>query len=301
MFFKNLRVFRLAPSFDFGTVLLDAALRRHEFRPGSAQEMQTLGWVQPCEHASTGLAHCIDGQYLIKLRVEKKLLPATVINQAARAKALDIEENQGYKPGRKLMKEIKEQVTDELLPKSHSLYRDTFVWIDTKNHWLVIDAAVAGKADEVLGLLAKAIDPFPVMQLYVEQSPAGAMTSWLLDDEAPASFTIDQDTELQSTSASGAKVRYVRQSMEMDDVRKHVQAGKQATRLAMTWSDRITFVLTEGLDIKRVTPLDVIKETQNSAAENAAEKFDSDFVLMTGELSRMLDALVDALGGEKQY
>ncbi len=59
------------------------------------------------------------------------------------------------------MKEIKERVTDELLPRAFSVYRDTRVWIDPINRWLVIDAAASSKADEVIGMLAKAIDPFP--------------------------------------------------------------------------------------------------------------------------------------------
>src|SRR5690606_35247618 len=180
------------------------------------------------------------------------------------------------------------------------VYRDTRVWIDTHNHWLVIDAAAAAKSDEVLGVLAKAMEALPISPLYVEQSPASAMTNWLISDEPPSGFTLDQDTELRSTSDSGAAVRYVRQRVEIDDVRKHVQAGKQCTRLAMTWDDRVSFVLTEGLDIKRVNPRDVLKEGQDSTAHNDAEQFDSDFTLMTGELSRLIAGLVEALGGEKQ-
>src|SRR5690606_33261100 len=166
------------------------------------------------------------------------------------------------------------------------------IWIDTKNHWLVIDAAAAAKSDEVLGMLAKAIDSFPISPLFVEQSPAAAMTSWLVSDEPPSGFSIDQDTELRSTSESRAAVRYVRQSIEIDDVRKHVEAGKQCTRLALTWADRVSFVLTEGLEVKRVSPLDVLKEGQDLSAHNDAERFDSDFTLMTGELANLIAGLV---------
>ncbi|HEY9281675.1 MAG TPA: recombination-associated protein RdgC [Eoetvoesiella sp.] len=297
MWFKNLKIFRLAPSWSCTPDALEAALEKQAFQPGSSQEMQSLGWVPPQENS--GLVYSLNGQILLSLRADKKLLPTTVVNQVARAKAQEIEEQQGYKPGRKQMKEIKEQVADELLPKAFSLYRDTRVWIDTKNHWLVIDAAASAKCDEVLGMLAKAIDPFPVVQLYVEQSPASAMTNWLVEDEAPTGFSIDQDTELRSTSESRAAVRYVRQSIEIDDVRKHVQAGKQCTRLALTWANRVSFVLTEGLDVKRVTPLDVLKEGQESS-HNDADQFDSDMTLMTGELAQLMDALTEALGGEKK-
>lgn len=298
MWFKNLRIFRLLPSWTCTADSLEQALEKQAFVPGGSQDMQSLGWVPPREGGS--LVHAQDGQYLLSLRAEKKLLPATVINQFTKIRAQEIEEQQGYKPGRKQLREIKEEITQELLPKAFSIYRDTRVWLDTRHHWLIIDAAAAAKSDEVIGMLAKALEPFPVLPLQVELSPATAMTSWLVSDEPPAGFSIDQDTELRSSSENRAVVRYVRHSIDIEDVRKHVQAGKQCTRLALTWADRVSFVLTEGLEVKRVTPLDVIKENQDSMAQNEAEEFDSDFTLMAGELSQLLDGLVDVLGGEKQ-
>lgn len=83
-------------------------------------------------------------------------------------------------------------------------------------------------------------------------------------------------------------------------MRRHIQSGKQCTRLAMTWADRVSFVLTESLDVKRVAPLDVLKENPDAATQNDDEKFDSDMTLMTGEVAKLLAELVDSLGGEKR-
>ena len=44
--------------------------------------------------------------------------------------------------------------------------------------------------------------------------------------------------------------------------------------------------------------LDVITERDDSSTEDAAEKFEIDFVLMTGELGALLKELVEMLGGE---
>ncbi|AZY49715.1 recombination-associated protein RdgC [Bordetella avium] len=299
MWFKNLKVYRLSGAWSCLGETLEAALAKHVYQPGSNLEMQRLGWVSPRENGL--LANVMNGQILLTLRSEKKLLPSTVVNQVARARAQEIEEQQGYKPGRKQMKEIKERVTEELLPRALSVYRDTRVWIDTQHRWLAIDAASSARADEVIGLLVKTVDPLPLENLYVAQSPAAAMTGWLAEDEAPANFTIDQDTELRASGESRAAVRYVKHSIDTDDARKHIQSGKQCTRLAMTWADRVSFVLTESLDIKRVTPLDVLKERPDDLGANADERFDSDFALMTGELARLLADLVNALGGEKTF
>ncbi len=298
MWFRNLKIYRLSAAWPLQGEALEAAFARQAYQAGNNLEMQSIGWVAPRENG--GLAHVVNGQILLSLRSEKKLLPATVINQVAKFRAQEIEEQQGYKPGKKQMKEIKERVTDELLPRAFSIYRDTRVWIDPINSWLVIDAATSNKADEVIGILSKCVEPFPLENLYVAQSPAAAMTGWLAEDEAPANFTIDQDTELRSSGESGAAIRYVKHSIDAEDARRHIQSGKQCTRLAMTWADRISFVLTEGLDIKRLSPLDVLKEGNETVAPNDDEKFDSDMVLMTGELAKLMAELVDALGGEKR-
>lgn len=297
MWFKNLKLYRLAPNTDLTPERLDAALEPLVFQPGGSQDNQVSGWLPPREGGT--LAHVQHGQILLRLHTEKKLLPATVINQASRARAQEIEERQGYKPGRKQMKDIKEQMTLELLPRAFVIGHDTHAWIDTVNRWVAIDAAAAARSDEVLGLLAKTLTPFPIVPLHVALSPAAAMTLWLSEDAAPAGFSIDQDTELRSTGESRATVRYVRQSVEADEVRRHIQAGKQCTRLAMTWNDRVSFILTDALDIKRVAPLDVLKEHQVAQAANEADQFESDLALMSGELARLLEDLVAALGGER--
>lgn len=296
MWFKNLKTFRLAPEFALSADELEERLAKQGYQPIGTHEMHSLGWVEP--RAGYGLVHAQNGQYLLCLRSAKKLLPASVINLAAKARAGEIEEQRGFKPGRKQMKEIKEQITDELLPKAFTTQTETRVWIDTAHHWMVIDASTSTKSDEVLGMLAKAVAPLPVSPLYVQQSPSAAMTYWLADDDAPDGFTVDQDSELRSTGESGAAVRYVRQSIDIQTVKKHVAEGKQVTKLALTWNDRISFVLTDALDIKRVTPLDVLRESSD-AYQNDDERFASDFALMTGELAQMLAHLVESLGGER--
>lgn len=296
MWFKNLQIYRLPAPWAMTSEQLEESLTPQTFQPCSSLDMITQGWVSPRENGM--LVHTVNRQMLIQLGTEKKLLPASVINQVSKAKAAEIEEQQGFKPGRKQMREIKEDVTDELLPRAFSIRSNTRVWIDPVNGWLVVDAGSAGKADEVLKLLLKSIAKLPLETLRVVHSPVGAMTGWLVSDEAPGGFTVDQDTELRSTTESKATVRYVRHTLEVEDVRRHIESGKQCTRLAMTWADKISFVLTESLTIKRVAPLDVIKEGDDGMTKNDDERFDSDMMLMTGELAKMLKDLVEALGGE---
>lgn len=298
MWFKNLQIHRFSAPWTLSAEDVEACLAKHAFYPGSSLEMQSQGWASPRDNDQ--LVHCVNKQMLLVLRTEKKLLPAAVVNEVTKARAAELEEQQGFKPGRKQLKELKEQITEELLPRAFSTRRDTRVWIDPVNGWLAIDAASAAKADEVRGMLFKAIDPLPMVSLRVNLSPVAAMTEWLATDSAPAGFTVDQDIQLQSTGENKATVRYVRHPLDTEDLRRHIEGGKRTTHLAMTWNDRISFVLDGSLAIKRVKPLDVLKEMPASGeSQSADEQFDGDFLLMAGEVAGMLADLVAALGGER--
>ncbi|KAF1046370.1 MAG: Recombination-associated protein RdgC [Herbaspirillum frisingense] len=295
MWFKNIQAYRLPKNWGMTAAALADLLQPQAFSACSSLEQQSQGWAPP--RPDGGLVHAVNKQLLLCLATEKKLLPMSVINQVTKERAAELEEQQGFPPGRKQTKELKEQVTDELLPRAFSITSSTRVWIDPVNGWLVVDSGSAGKAEEVLKLLVKAIPKFPLENWRTAMSPVAAMTDWLVSDEAPAGFTVDQDTELRSTAESKATVRYVRHTLEADDVRRHVEAGKQCTRLALTWCDKVSFVLTENLSIKRVAPLDVLKENTDITGKDDTELFDGDFLLMTGELAKLLNGLTDALGG----
>jgi recombination associated protein RdgC len=295
MWFKNLQVFRLPAPWKVDVEQLNTQLASQAFSQCSASEMQSEGWDSP--RGDEKLVHVVNQQLLLLLTTEKKLLPSSVINQVTKAKAKIIEEEQGFAPGRKAMKDLKERVTDELMPRAFAIKRQTWVWIDPVNGWLVIDSSSPNKADEVIKLLLKC-DKIPLESLRVQVSPQTAMTDWLAGNESPKGFTIDQDTELRAHTEDKATVRYVRHSIDPDDVQRHIAAGKQCTKLALTWDDKVSFVLTENLAIKRIKPLDILDEDKDTRTADENERFDADFTLMAAELAKMIDDIVYALGGE---
>lgn len=295
MWFKNLLVYRLT-QWNISSDVLEEQLSRHILQPCSGLEMQSQGWVSPKDEGMP-LVHTLGSQMMICLGTEKKLLPATVINQFAKSRAADLEEQQGYKPGRKQMKQVKESVTDELLPRAFAIRRKTYAWIDPVGQWLVIDAASLAKADELTESLIKILEGVSFSLIRTDMSASSAMTTWLAGD-APAGFTIDRDCELRASGEERATVRYVRHALEAEEISKHIRSGKEVTRLAMTWHDRISFVLHENLQLKRLAPLDILKEQAD--LDDRDDVFDADFAMMTGELKKLLPDVIDALGGERK-
>ncbi len=173
MWFRNLQVYRFPAPWKISASKLEEQLGRHVFRPASGFEMQTQGWASPRDDG--GLVHSVHGHMLLSLCTEKKLLPASVIKEAVKVKAIEAEERQGYKPGRKQLRDLKEEVIDELLPRAFSVRRRTGIWISPKEGWLVIDVGSPGKADEIIGLMNKSIDDFVVERLNTVEAPGTAM------------------------------------------------------------------------------------------------------------------------------
>lgn len=294
MWFKNLQVYRLPRNWDVSIDQVEERLARMILQECSATASRSVGWI-PVRDGGT-LIHNVNNQWLLRLGCEEKLLPVSIVKRFATEKAKDIEEREGRRVGRREMRELIEQMTLELLPRAFTRTRSTCGWIDRGNGWLVIDAASPAKAEEFLELLRKTIDDLPVKILKVNLSPAAAMSAWLAAGEGPTGFTIDQDLELRSVDK--ATVRYVNHSLEGEEIRQHIADGKTVTRLAMTWNDRLSFILNDLLQIKRLEFLDILKEQSDNQSDNAEERFDLDFTLMTGEVAQLLHDLVAALGDE---
>ena len=293
MWFKNLQIYRIA-EWNTTPAELEEKLSRRALQECLRMEMQSLGWVTPRDEGES-FVHVLGQHMLIALGVEKKLLPATVVNQQAKERAVEMEQQQGYKPGRKQIRDIKEAVTIELLPRAFSQQRKTYAWIDPTGGWFVIDAPNLAKADELIETLFKSIDNVTLKPLKTSLSPSTAMTDWLSGGGLSSSFTIDQHCELRGKNDEKSTVSYNHHVLDSEEITRHVKAGKEATKVAMTWQNKISFILHENLQLKRITPLDILKEP----VETDEELFNSDFMIMTGELMQLLPDVIDILGGEE--
>lgn len=294
MWFRNIQVFRLPQNWDCNPVSLEEQLSRHVLQSCSATDPLSVGWIPPREGGA--FLHSVNRQWLLALGAEQKLLPASVVKQFVNERVRTIEETEGRRVGRRELRDLRETMTSELMPRAFIRKRTTCGWIDPVNGWLAIDAASPAKAEEFIEHLHKTVEGLPLRLIKLVQSPSAAMTGWIAGGEAPAGFTIDQDMELRS--AENATVRYAKHALDGEEVRQHIADGKVVTKLGMTWGDKVSFLLNEKFEIKRLDFLDILKDESENQAENEDERFDIDFTLMTGEIAHLLDDLVGALGGE---
>ena len=293
--FKNALIYRIASTWKADLELIEAGLELSRYVECGASQEKSIGWTEPRGEESGLLAESVAGQIVLKLMVEVKAVPSSVINRKAKEELAKIEAATGRKPGKRETKDIKEDIKLALMPLAFTKLSSVLVWIDVKTQLLTIGASSTAKADEVITYLVKCLDGFSVMPLNTQTSSAVAMGEWLSTQAPPAGFTIDRECELKSSDESKAVVRYSRHALDIEEVSAHITAGKMPTKLAMTWMDRVSFVLTDTLQIKKIAFLDGVFDGTSQEKEDG---FDADTAIATGELKQLIPELLSALGGE---
>ena len=291
MWFKNLQVYRFTRRLDLTDQQLDEALAGCAFTPCGSQDASRFGWVPPLGKFASHLTHSANGHILLCARREEKILPTVVVKEALAEKVEAIEHEQGRALKKKEKEALKEELLHTLLPRAFSRTANTFAWINPTDGLLMVDASSAKKADDVLALLRKSIGSLPVVPVALKNPPEITMTEWLSKSIVPAPFLLEDESELRSAMEHGGIARFKQQDLMTDEVKNHLANDKLVTKLALSWGERISFVLGDDLSIKRLKFSEELREQ--------AARLDADFALVTGELSQFIPALFAALGGEE--
>lgn len=296
--FKNLIVYRIGPGWSATVAQVEEALAGACFVECGATQPVSAGWTWPRGTAHGPFIEAVGGQWLLKLMVEQRVLPAAVVKRRTEEMARHVEQTTGRKPGKRQTREIKDEAVLALLPLAFTKQAAMNVWLNPGQRLLMVDASSPARADEAVTQLVKALDGLSVTLVQTAQSAPAAMSEWLVTGEPPAAFSVDRECELKSGDEMKSVVRYSRHALDIDEVRQHIAAGKVPTKLALTWQGRVSFLLTETMQIKKLAFIDGVFESQASSRAGTDDAFDADAAIATGELSKLIPDLIDALGGE---
>ena len=294
--FKSVWVYGVASGWPASIEVVEAALQRMPFEPCGANQDKAVGWVPPRGETHGPLIESVNGQWMLRFKVEVRQVPSSVIKRRVDEMAAQIEATTGRKPGKKEKRDLKEDAVAALLPQAFPREQSIWVWLDTTHRRMVLDSTSAARADAIITALVKVLDGFSVEPLNTATSPAVAMATWLTEQEAPAGFAIGKECELKSADESQAVVRYARHPLLTDEVKAHLAQGKQPTRLALEWDDRVSFVLSDNLQLKKLAFDDKVLE-QAKAQGQRADDFDGNVLMATAELGPLIVDLIDALDG----
>lgn len=299
MWFSNLQLYRLTKPFTLSVEELTQQLEQHTFKPCGTLDLSSYGWVAPLGRDGTELVHAAGGYIMICARKEQKMVPATVVRERVQEKAEAIEAAQGRPVRRKERDTIKEEVIHTLLPQAFPRSTLTFAYISPKENLIVVNAASAKRAEELLSYLRGSIGSLPAVAPSLTVAPAAVMTHWLNGDDVPHDFTLGDECELRDTVEDGGIIRCKRQDLTTEEIQVHLDAGKRAVKLAIDWQEQLSCVIQDDLTIKRLRfGEEILEQSKEADSDDAAAAFDNDFSIMTLELSRFIPRLLEVFGGE---
>lgn len=295
--FKNAMIYRLTKSLDWSEKTLSDALENNQYHSCNQSEMSKFGWSTPLK-GSELLYFTVGKQILLLAQKEEKILPAHVIKRELDARVEKLEQTENRKLKKVEKQTLKDDVVATLLPRAFSKYQQTALWIDAENNLIYVDAASAKRAEEALALLRKSLGSLPVVPLTFANEPSLVMQEWVAKESIPQWLVSLEEAELRD--ANNGVIRCKQQALDSDEILSLVNS-KYVTKLALEWEEHLSFVLNEDCSLKRLKFADQIREKNDDILkEDYAQRFDADFVLMTGILSKLTENLLHDFGGEKE-
>ncbi|OOF59702.1 recombination-associated protein RdgC [Rodentibacter myodis] len=299
VWFKNAIIYRLTKSINWDLTQLQNQLNDCAYIPCSALDMSKFGWISPLRDSDL-LYFSVGKQIFLVANKEEKMLPANVVNQELekRIKSLEKKENRKLKKTEKQM--LKDDVVMNLLPQAFSKNQHTALWIDTEQNLIYVNATSNKRAEDALALLRKSLGSLPIIPLTFANEPSTVLTHWVTQNSVPDWLTVLDEAELRGGQEDSV-IRCKKQPLEDEEMLFHFQQGKIITKLSLDWEDNLSFVIHEDCTLRRLKFADVIREKNDDILkEDFAQRFDADFVLMTGILSQLTENLLAEFGGEKQ-
>ncbi|OOF85085.1 recombination-associated protein RdgC [Rodentibacter ratti] len=297
--FKNAIIYRLTKSLDWDLTQLQNQLSDCAYVPCGAQDISKFGWVSPLR-GSDLLHFSVGNQILLVAQKEEKILPAQVVDSELNKRIAALEEKEQRKLKKTEKQILKDDVVMNLLPRAFSKNQHTALWIDTEQGLIYVDSASHKRAEDVLALLRKSLGSLPVVPLAFANEPSTVMTNWIAQDSLPDWLIALEEAELRGTQEDSV-IRCKKQPLENEEILELLQDDRKAvSKIALEWEDTLTFVFHENCTLKRLKFTDNVREKNDDILkEDFAQRFDADFVLMTGILTKLTQNLLNEFGGEK--
>jgi len=299
MWFKNLQLYRFTKPFELDAQTLGQQLEENSFVPCGSQDTNRSGWVPPLGRHGSEFVHATSGYLMICRKFQDKLLPAAVVNEALEERVLQIEEREARKLPAKQRRSLKDEIIFSLLPKAFARSSLQYAYISPRDNLLVINAASAKRAEELLDDLRAVLGSLSVIPLASKSQPIDVMTRWVNSAQPAQGFELGEECELRDNADISCVIRCKNQNLAAAEIVSHLKTGMHVSKLALNWQGRIEFLLDEKLVIKRLRFSDLVQEqAEEIQADDVAMRFDVDFSIMALELSGFFKALMNALGGD---
>lgn len=295
MIFKNLSIYSVPG--EVNLEVLESHINSMPFRHCLPSQDFTAGFARL--YGSESRVLTANGCHLFCLMAEEKKIPPAVVKTKLR-KAVEAKE---IAYGRKLKtperKELEENIRDELIRSAGEFVqtRDTWLYFDTVNKFLVINTSSAKAASSIAEMVRPAISNKMLFPLKPQHDVSKKLTFWLAENQAPEPLVAAQKCALTDNTGT---IKYNKVTLEDHRLRDYLKNGMRVTALALNLGERCSFSLSEDFMISSFALTDLALEDLDHGTSEPLEQLAGDLVLMSAEVKKLVEALMDAFGGEAE-
>lgn len=303
MWFRQLQIFNTQNLDKVNLTELSEQFKKLKFHLCLPNMPFSLGWIPPTEDLAEDGAqieapyiHSANHCLMMCLKIEEKILPATVINNKVKERVKEIEVAELRKVSGKEKQALREDIYHGLMPQAFGKLSKIYAYIDTKNNWLLLNTTTAKKTETFISLLQKTLPDIKINNLETKKI-ATILTHWVKDNKYPTSLTIEDKAVLQDPNKQSRVIRCQQQDLFAKSIQTLLQEGYDISQLQLTWHDQITFTLKDNFVLSNLKYQDAVIELSNeTTSETKIEQFNADYLIMAGLLSQMLTELLQEFG-----
>lgn len=299
MWFKNIRVYQLGIPLTQDKASLEQAFAEFKFVPCSGQEAVRSGFSFPLHQSIHQYCHQQTNRWFFAVKRQEKVLPTAVINEELQPQIDAMAQEQGRALSRKEKQALKEELIQTLLPRAFSRSSLIQGYYDSEHNWLVINTGSAGKAEDILAMLRKALGTLPALPWLDNHKLNNSLQLWLQHQALPQGFVPGADVELKAPDEEGAKVKFSNHLLSAEEVQTHLQ-DKLVTRIALQQTEGLSLTVSDDNSIKQVRYPDILTEQHEELGwEDLTLRLDADLLLMASSLNKALLAIKQQVSGQQ--
>jgi recombination associated protein RdgC len=293
--FRNLRFYRITSPWPATEEKLSDALSENPFTPCGAYSERTAGWEAPAEYDGALLCRRLNGADLLQLRTQSRVLPLAAVKEALEGKVEAFRTRTAQDPSRGDIRRLREETREELLPRAllkSERCRACFIHSESL---LAVDAGTDAGAEWFIDQLRTCFGQFACIPLAFARAPAELLVR-IFKGENLLGFTLGRECRMQDLSDSRSIVTWREFELSDPSIRRHVTDGLKLTHLGVGFDELLTCVISEEGVISKLRFVEG-DSVDTPDLEDPLARLDADFVLLSGTIKKMVEALKKLLGG----
>lgn len=287
MFFKKLIVYQFNNDSTINNIN-NEILNKLSFTPCGPLDSVKQGFVSPTDDDLLKLD--IQGNSLLKVKTESKIIPSSVIKKKTAERIEHLEQQFGRRVTRSEKLTAKDEIMVELLSVAFTKDLYTHVWINHQDQFIAIETSSFKGAEDILSLIRKELGQLSLTPLHTEKTVAPIFKEWVFNDSPPDNFFIMNDATLTDPIEGNGKIKLIDENLTADEVKSYLNDGREITSLSFSYQQRTAFTVNTDLVFSKINySSEMLDENCDISPDDKSKRIESDFYLVANELTNLIN------------